>query len=94
MEKGADINIEGEFKETPLFNACKWGNEDIVKYLVEKRADINKENRWAETPLFSACTWGNEDIVKYLVEKGADINKETVTIEPHYFLLLKRDMKI
>ena len=61
-----------------LFNACKNGKKDIVKYLVKHGADINKENKEGETPLFNACYSGKKDLVEYLVEHGADINKEVM----------------
>ncbi|OUM60369.1 hypothetical protein PIROE2DRAFT_36401, partial [Piromyces sp. E2] len=62
--------------ETPLFHACSFENENIVRFLVEQGSDIHKQNRYGGTPLFYACETGNEPIVKYLVEQGSDINKE------------------
>jgi len=60
-----------------LFNACKLGNESMVKYLVEHGADIkirDKNNRMA----FSvACESGNEHLVRYLVKLGADTNHKS-----------------
>jgi len=60
---------------SPLFMACKGGNENLVKYLVELGADVNKENKFNETPLYGACEEeeGKEKIVKYLVEHGINI---------------------
>ena len=52
---GADINEATKYGETALFNACKNGNEVVVKYLVEHGADVNKETRNGKTPLFEAC---------------------------------------
>ena len=46
--------------------ACRDGNENIVKCLVEHGADINKENRKKETPLLIAKKGRNENIVNYL----------------------------
>ena len=43
VEHGADINKEGWKGKTPLFYACRSGNNDLVKYLVEHGADINKK---------------------------------------------------
>jgi len=76
IKYGVDVNKSNEYGKTPLFYACKKGNESKVKYLVEQGADINKEGEYNETPLFTACKNGNESIVKYLVEHGADINKK------------------
>ena len=61
MNIGADINIENNDGETPLFYACKSRNEAVIKYLVEElEIDINKENKVYETPLFNVCEHGNE----------------------------------
>jgi len=70
---------------TPLIIACKFGNEAMVKLLVEYGADVNQvglrkyrknTNFYEETPLVTACFYGNEAIVRYLVDHGADINQK------------------
>ena len=58
-----------------LYNACKKGLINEVKYSVEQGENINEEGNDGCTPLNIACLNGYEDIVKYLVEQGADINK-------------------
>jgi len=64
--------------ETPLFEACRTGNEAIIKYLVEQGANINKENRNGETPFFQTCRSGNEANIKYLVKNGTDVNRRNI----------------
>ncbi|OUM57689.1 hypothetical protein PIROE2DRAFT_48513, partial [Piromyces sp. E2] len=66
-----------------LHNACRTGNENIIKYLMKHGVDINKEDIYGETPIFSACSNGSVKVVKYLVKHGADIhikNKNGVTV--------------
>jgi len=85
VEHNVDINGKSSFGYTPLVLLCGFGNETLVKYLVEHGADVNEagiiyccyyyfDNRIL-TPLMVACSIGNLNIVKYLVEHGADINK-------------------
>ena len=78
MEKGADINKENEEDETPLFLACKNGNEDLVKYLIDHIADvdkvINKKYENGNTLLIIATLKRKVNLVKYLVERGANVN--------------------
>ena len=64
VEHGIDINEKDRNDKTPLFKACKRGDEDMVKYLVEHGVDINNKSRRGETPLFKVCKYGNETIVK------------------------------
>jgi len=69
-----------------LCDACAYGNEIIVKYLVEHGVKVNEEkynvrtsseaaNKYNTTPLINACENNHEAIIKYLVEHGADANK-------------------
>ncbi|MBR3847999.1 MAG: ankyrin repeat domain-containing protein [Oscillospiraceae bacterium] len=63
---------------TPLGEACKVGNFEMVKLLVENGADVNYAPLLTETlPLGFAAeseSIDNLKIVKYLIEKGADVD--------------------
>jgi len=60
-----------------LINACKKGNENIVKYLVKLGGNTNKKRWHGRTPFFIACENGHVNIVKYFIEHGgADINEK------------------
>ena len=68
--------IHGHDGEIPFFEACRYGNETIIKYLVEQGADINKKyNLNDETLLFDFCKEEYKSMIKYLVEHGTDINE-------------------
>ena len=72
--------IINENFETPLFQALRTEDVDIVKLLVKNGADVNKENKDGNTPLIKACKKENKNIVKLLIEYGADVNKENKNI--------------
>ncbi|UKZ79033.1 hypothetical protein TrVFT333_006784 [Trichoderma virens FT-333] len=90
VEKGADIEVKGQYGWTPLLSAAAgdqygdtpllWAatgaNEAVIKLLVEKGANIEVKNQIGRTPLACAAASGREAVVKLLVEKGADINAE------------------
>ncbi len=63
---------------TPLGEACKVGNFEMVKLLVEDGADVNYVPILTEaSPLGLAAESNSNDnlkIVKYLIEHGADVN--------------------
>eukprot|EP00833_Pecoramyces_ruminatium_P007190 jgi/Orpsp1_1/1181222/evm.model.c7180000076346.1 len=91
IEYVESINEGNNDDETLLFYVCKYGNENLVKLLIENGTDINinKENKYAETPIFYALLNGNENIVKYLIEQGADINKKNYNNETPIFYACK-----
>ena len=86
----AFFNSDREQHCPPIHFACKYGNVDIVKWMVEEKGvDVNREYEeelpWTvsyhertvrKTPLCTACNHGGVHVVEYLLEKGADIEKE------------------
>ena len=63
----------------PLSEACKTGNLEMVKLLVENGADVNSLTPGKEvvTPIHTALLFGKGDwydIVMYLIESGASID--------------------
>ena len=65
------------YRCTPLGEACKIGDFEMVKLLVEDGADVNYVPPWTEaSPLGLAAgskSTDNLKIVKYLIENGADV---------------------
>lgn len=67
------VNSLNEEGETALHIACKNGNKDIVKILLDNNANVNIASKKKETPIFSAVRTGNIDILKMLLNKNADL---------------------
>jgi len=69
-----------EVLSTPLIISCRYGNFDLVKYLIEHGANVNDEMEDGNTALTVACRFMrrnyNSKIIKYLIEQGADVNKK------------------
>lgn len=88
LTRNPDLSIkDGYYTYPPLMNAVYYGNEEIVKLLVNAGADLNIQiydlyDNYYCSPLYLAigCEWAIEEmtpkyeIVKILVEAGADIN--------------------
>lgn len=56
---------------TYLRLACKWGQFEIAKALVEHGADVNAADAFQCTPLDCAYESGNRALAGYLIERGA-----------------------
>lgn len=65
----ANANVQGRNIKNgyvPLHDACKNGNIDAVKMLLESNAPLLPRTTFGEFPIDLACEAGNEEIVKYL----------------------------
>jgi hypothetical protein len=64
--------------EYSVFSACKAGDLDRVRALVELHdVDVNRKDEFDSIPLFYACLCGHTHIVKYLLDKGAKLDAKT-----------------
>lgn len=76
-----DVNYEdGTNSNSPLMYACKYGNIDIVKFLVlEKNADVDCRNNKGDNVLIVSSHCGNLPIFRFLIEEGeVDINSTNI----------------
>ena len=60
INKGADINAIDNKNQTPLHIACKTGNPEIIKLLLDNDKDsLKSRDDYGNTPLHLACFEGN-----------------------------------
>lgn len=71
IDAGAEVNAKDKYGNTPLKEAVRGNNLDLVSYLLTKGADPNNAERLAESALLSACYHGNAEMVKLLHQAGA-----------------------
>lgn len=91
----SNINKENSKGVTPLLEAIRKNDHEIIELLTEKGADINKESSNGATPLIEAITKNNHELIELLIEKGADINKENVNdLSPILAAIRTKDHKI
>ncbi len=83
IEGSEDFDINTEFYndlkkydyyETPLMVAAKYGNIQIVSYLIKRGADVEAKNNDHCTALMYAADGGHTQTVVLLVNNGAKIN--------------------
>lgn len=65
--KPADLSLA-------LARHARWGNLDMVRYLLDAGADIRGNPGRDSNPLVQACRRCHEDVVGLLLERGADPN--------------------
>lgn len=72
IERGADAN-NCMNEATPLMNAARAGNLEVMRVLLKHGADIAKANKHGMTALMSAAkSWEIETLTE-LLQKGADV---------------------
>lgn len=69
ISKGCNINYGNGYI---LHQACTYGKEDFVKYLIELGMDPNCKSKQNDTPCTLALKNDREDIAKYLFSVGAN----------------------
>ena len=77
VENSADaLEAVSDHGFTPLGMATHFGNEDIVRFLLEKGADPNapSKNGYNVYPLHAAIGSGFDGIAKMLIEAGGEVN--------------------
>lgn len=74
LANGADINAVNNERDTALCVAALYGNEEIVKILLENGADIEAASLsfGGSSPLAKAVFDGHESTVRLLLENGAN----------------------
>ncbi len=66
--------------KTPLVEAARYGDADLVMILLRKGADPNaRQVSLGTTPLHSMAARGEEEAVRLLLENGADPNARAYT---------------
>jgi len=71
LEYGANVNMVGEFGETPLHQAAAWDNADIAEFLLQNGAYVDAEIEPGKTPLSLAEKYGFDEVATVLERFGA-----------------------
>jgi len=72
IQKGADLNMQTNYRETPLIIACRKNDDDshleIIKMLLAAGVDITLEDVKGRNALFYAEEKDNEELIKILTD--------------------------
>lgn len=72
--EGANVNVVGSLKRTPLFAAAFCDRPEVAKLLIDRGSQANAKDVNGISPLHAAVIVGAGDTAKALIDKGADIN--------------------
>ncbi|EWZ34098.1 hypothetical protein BFJ63_vAg12664 [Fusarium oxysporum f. sp. narcissi] len=70
-ERGYNVNEGNGLGLSALDIACRRGNEEVVKALLDAGADVSAVDKEGWTPLLFAVVEGRLEVAKLLIEKGA-----------------------
>ena len=69
-----DTNNSNDKLSSLLVVACREGNLDVVKVLLDQGAKVNQTDNRGRLPLLMACKENNLNVVRLLLEQGANVN--------------------
>jgi len=69
----SNVNVADVRGVTPLHFACRRGNVDVAKVLLEAKADVNLKTQLGRQPLHAAAEQGSTELTKMLLEVGANM---------------------
>lgn len=75
IAKGANLAHKDMHKWTPLLTALRWGNNDIVKLLVEKH-NVPLEEKGKLSPLHVVAMSGDIEMAHYLLDRGCNARRK------------------
>jgi ankyrin repeat protein len=73
-DKGELVTTPDRRGRTPLHEAARRNNVEVVRYLISKGASVDKQDRIGYTPLHFAAMGRKHRIAKLLIANGADVN--------------------
>ena len=77
LAAGADLEARDLEGSTPLMVACRAGNPDLVRRLVDAGATVNAHNLEGRTALMEAASYGEPQTMRLLLARGAQRSART-----------------
>ena len=74
LKHNADINARDNRGITPVFEASKYRNPDLLQLLLDHNADVQVHDNKGVTPLHMAATKGCLKVVQILLKYNVDVN--------------------
>ena len=75
IEAVDEVNRADPHGRTPLYNACRNGQVEAARLLLDKGAEVDRADPYGWTPLHIACAEGHVEAARLVLTKGADVNR-------------------
>ena len=89
--KEANLNVQGENKDTLLNIAIQRGHTEIVIVLIEAGSNLNVRNSQSNRPLHLAVRQDRTEVVVALIKAGANINARNGRYETPLHIAVRQD---
>lgn len=77
IEKGAQVDIEDNKGNLPIFVASRQEDVNIIKYLLEKGAAVDVKDKYGRTSVHYAANSNNEKVLEFFIlEKNLEVNSK------------------
>ena len=78
LSQGGDINVRDQNGMTALILSVDYGQELVLRNLLQWRANLDMTDKWGQTALMLAA--GRNDVVstRLLLDEGADFDLEAI----------------
>jgi ankyrin repeat protein len=75
LQRGMDVNTVDPQGTSLLMYAARFGNVELLEFLLKNRASVLKKNRYGDTALLLAALGGHLEAVRRLVSAGAPLDQ-------------------
>ena len=75
IKAGAEVEARDHHGRTPLAQAARSGQQNIVDLLLQEKADIHAQDKKGNTPLHLAAEGISADTILMLIARGADATR-------------------
>jgi uncharacterized protein len=74
LNAGLPVDYLTSNRETPLFDAVRLGQMELLETLLARGANVNARSRRGSTPLLTAATYARIDAARVLLDRGAAVD--------------------
>ena len=75
LARGAEVDQQDVYQQTPLIVAAAYGNAEVVSILIENNARLPLSDWSGQSALHTAVSHGHSEVVRILLASGAEVDQ-------------------